>query len=129
MTRGRPVSSFELRPADDLPWRVGILLDLSDSTRLQWPTVRMLTESLGKLIRSEDSLFRLTFDSKVELETTVTDPSQLAALLDSSPRGGLTSLYDAIYQACGHAMFKGGQQPHRSALILFFRWRGQPEPP
>ena len=117
---GRPVPRFELRSADDFPLRVGILLDLSGSTRKQWPKVRsLLTDSLPKLIGPEDSLLLLTFDSKIELQRTVTDPAQLAALVEDSPSGGLTSLYDAVYQACRHAMFEGGQQPHRSALILF----------
>ena len=37
---GQPIPHFELRPAGDLPLRVGIVLDLSDSNQKFWGAVR-----------------------------------------------------------------------------------------
>ena len=116
---GRPIPAFDLRSANDLALRIGVLVDLSDSTGPRWKAVRgALIDSLPKLVGRDDGLFFLTFDSKIELERTVTNPAQIENLIASLRGGGLTSLYDAVYHACGHPMFDGDQQPHRSALIL-----------
>ncbi len=37
---GRPVPNFELRSAADLPLRLAIVLDLSDSTQKAWTAIR-----------------------------------------------------------------------------------------
>jgi Ca-activated chloride channel homolog len=117
---GRPISAFDLRSANDLALRMGVLIDLSDSTSPRWNTVRRaLIDSLPSLLGPDDGLFLLTFDSKIELERTVTDPAQLESLVASLRGGGLTSLYDAVYHACRHPIFEGDRQPHRSALLLF----------
>jgi len=117
---GRPVPRFELRTGADLGLRVAIVIDLSDSTRRSWTTVRAaLTRSMRDVMRADDELFVLTFNSSIELERRVADPADLEAVLGEPGSGGLTALYDAIYQACGRPVFAADGQPHRSALILF----------
>lgn len=117
---GQPISHFELHSAADLPLRVGIVLDLSDSTRKSWPAVRTaLVQSLGQVMRPRDQLLVLAFNSRIEMERTLADPTQLQSALAQPASGGLTALYDAIYHACGHEVFAGDAQPHRSAMILF----------
>jgi Ca-activated chloride channel homolog len=117
---GRPIPHFELRSAADLPLRVGIVLDLSGSTQKSWNAARAtLIQSLGALMRPGDQLLILAFNSKIEMERTMADPAQLETALEQPASGGLTALYDTIYHVCGHSIFVGERQPHRSALILF----------
>lgn len=117
---GQPIPRFELRSAADLPLRIGIVLDLSDSTVRSWATVKStLVRSLQEVMRPNDELLVLAFDSKIELQRTVTDPVQLEAILAYPASGGLTALYDALYQVCDQAVFSDDRAPHRSALILF----------
>lgn len=117
---GQPVPRFELRTAADLRLRVAIVLDLSDSTRKSWPTVRAaLARSLGEVMRPEDELFVLAFNSKIEWEHKLANPAALETVWGDPGRGGLTALYDTIYQACGRALFAADREPHRSALVLF----------
>lgn len=119
LEEGQPIPHFELRSATDLPMRIAIVLDLSDSTVKSWATIgSTLVHSLQQVMRPNDELLVLAFNSKIELERTVTDPAELGAIL-AHPTGGLTALYDALYHACGQAVFSDDREPHRSALILF----------
>ena len=116
---GRPVPSFDLRSASDLPLRVGIVLDLSGSMRKAWPTVRTaLSRSLPQFVRPQDQLLILAFDHKIEVEETISRPQQVA-LVDMPQPGGLTALYDTLCVASREAWFANTGEPRRSALILF----------
>jgi VWFA-related protein len=117
---GQPVEQFVLRPAVDLPLRVGIVLDLSGSTALTWEQVRRaLVESVQQLVRPEDQVLVVTFDRKIELEQTLAKPMELQTLLPAKDTGGLTALYDSLYQTCDDHDFFADGQPRRLALILF----------
>lgn len=117
---GRPVPRFELRTAADLRLRVAIVIDLSDSTRKSWATVRTaLSHSLQDLLRPDDEVMVLAFNSRIELERSVNSPGELETALADPGGGGLTALYDTVYQTCGRSVFAPDGQPHRSALILF----------
>jgi Ca-activated chloride channel family protein len=117
---GQPVPSFELRSAADLPLRIAIVLDLSDSTRRSWVSVRgALTRSLGQLMRSGDQLMVLAFNNKIQLESIVEDPAKLDTVLKDQANGGLTALYDTLFEVCARPVFSDNRDPHRSALILF----------
>ena len=119
LENGQPVSQFNLRSAGDLPLRLGIVLDLSDSTRKTWPLVRSaLQRSVAEVFRPQDRLLLMTFNSKIETERTVTEPDGIAPLLQASMNGGLTALYDSLYAACKNEVFLRDGDPHRSALIL-----------
>lgn len=117
---GQPIPHFELRPAANLPLRIGIVLDLSDSTQKSWGTVRnTLLQSLQRSMRADDELLVSAFNTGIELERTVADPGQLQAALAHPKTGGLTALFDTLYHVCDQAIFTSDQGPHRSALILF----------
>jgi VWFA-related protein len=117
---GQPVPRFELRTAADLRLRVAIVIDLSDSTRRSWATVRTaLSRSLQYVMRPDDEIMVLAFNSRIELEGWVKSPGQLENVLADPGSGGLTALYDAIYQTCGRSVFAADREPHRSAMILF----------
>jgi len=117
---GRPVPRFELRTAADLRLRVAIVVDHSDSTRRSWSTVRSaLSRSLQDVMRPDDEVMVLAFDGRIEMEHWVKDPGDLETVLSASGSGGLTALYDTIYQTCGRPLFATDGEPHRSAMILF----------
>jgi VWFA-related protein len=117
---GQPVPRFELRTASDLGLRVAIVIDLSDSTRRTWTTVRAaLSRSMRDVMRPDDELLVMMFNSSIEVERRVAHPADLEAVLGDPGGGGLTALYDAIYQACGRRVFAADGEPHRSAMILF----------
>jgi len=116
---GRPVQHFDLRSASDLPLRVGVVLDLSQSMEKSWPAVRSaLIDSLQQILRPEDQVVVLGFDNKIELERVLT-PSQKLDLAQIPKGGGLTALYDTLYVACRNGIFAELRQPRRSALIVF----------
>ena len=115
LENGQPVSHFDLRSAADLPLRLGIVLDLSDSTRKSWPVVRSaMNHSVAEVFRPQDRLLLLTFNRRIELEQTVSEPTLIAPLLQAPTEGGLT----AVYSACKHRIFVSDGELHRSALIL-----------
>jgi Ca-activated chloride channel homolog len=116
---GGAIADFQLRSANDLPLRVGVLVDLSDSTHDSWTAVRTaLTQSLEGLVQPQDQILMMTFNSQVQSERVLTSPQELDQTLPES-KGGLTALYDTLYRACQHPLFSDDLQPRRSAIILF----------
>lgn len=117
---GQEVEQFVLRAASDLPLRVGIVIDLSGSTAVTWEQVRKaLMESVQHWLRPEDEVLLVTFDRKIELERTIRQPMELERLLPVKDNGGLTALYDSLYQTCGRGEFFDNAGPRHAALILF----------
>lgn len=116
---GQAIGEFQLRSANDLPLRIGIMLDLSDSTLQSWPAVRSaLTESMKDLVRPGDQILMTSFNTKIQMQMSVARPEELAESLPSSS-GGLTALYDAVYRTSQHPVFSEGGEPRRSAIIVF----------
>ncbi len=121
---GQPIPHFELRSASDLPLRIAIVLDLSDSTVKSWTKVgSTLVQSLQQVMRPSDQLLVLAFNGKIQLERTVTDPVQLGALLTNPATGGLTALYDALYHACNQSVFSDREPAPFRADPVFRRGR------
>ena len=119
LENGQPISQFNLRSGGDLPLRLGIVLDLSDSTRKTWPVLRAaLARSVAEVIRPQDRLLLMTFNSKIETLRTIAEPASLGSALQEPTPGGLTALYDSMFSACRHEIFLQDGEPHRSALIL-----------
>ena len=117
---GQVVSNFELRPASDYPLRMGIMLDLSDSTRKAWPiTEPLLTKFLQDLMRPSDRILLVGFDTRLEMERPLSDPREASSLIHQLRGGGPTALYDSIYSTCQHATFGPQAEPSRSALVVF----------
>ncbi len=117
---GQPIPRFGLRSAADLPLRIAVVLDVSDSTLKAWPAIKgSLSPSLQAVMRPGDELLVLAFNSKVALEETASDAAELERLLANPPAGGLTALYDTVYRVCDQPLFRDELEPHRSAVILF----------
>jgi len=117
---GQPIPRFGLRSAADLPLRIAVVVDVSDSTLKAWTAIKAtLAPSLQAVMRPGDELLVVAFNNKVALEKMAFDPVELERLLANPPAGGLTALYDTVYQVCDRPLFRDELEPHRSAVILF----------
>jgi VWFA-related protein len=87
----------------ELPLRIGILMDTSNSVRDRF---RFEQEAAIEFIRSvlrveRDKAFLVSIDTRAELVVDFTnDPYALAEGVRGMRAGGGTALYDAIYYAC-----------------------------
>ncbi|MCS7315138.1 MAG: VWA domain-containing protein [Bryobacterales bacterium] len=99
----RPQKILEFTAETDLPLRIALLLDTSNSVR---PRFRFIQEAAIEFLNSVmrpryDKALVVSFDTTVELVSDLTeDAEKLAAAIRELRPGGGTSLYDAIYFAC-----------------------------
>lgn len=99
----KPQIIQEFTAESDLPLRLGILIDTSNSIRDRF---RFEQEAAIEFIKEVvhvpvDKALVVSFDSSTELVSDlISDPAKLeAAIRDLRPGGG-TALYDAVYFAC-----------------------------
>ena len=106
----------------NLPLRIGILIDTSNSIRDRFRFQQeAATDFVNTVIRpGEDKGMVVSFDSTAELISDLTDSTeQLGRAIHSLRPGGGTSLYDAIYFACKEKLM--GDQPRdkfRRAIVM-----------
>jgi len=87
----------------DLPLRLGMLLDTSNSIRgrLDFEKEAAFNFLFDVLRRDKDQTFLMTFDSAPEMQQDYTgDIERLRSAIQKQRAGGGTALYDAIYDAC-----------------------------
>jgi VWFA-related protein len=107
----------------DLPLRVGILIDTSNSVRerLHFEEEAAI-DFLNQALRpDQDQAFVLGFDVEPQIVQDYTDDvDKLSTAIRSLQAGGTTALYDAIYYACKQKMIIEPQpQPYiRRVLII-----------
>jgi VWFA-related protein len=93
----------EFSAETDLPLRLGILVDTSNSIRDRF---KFEQEAASEFVRSvmrsrEDKAMVVSFDSTAELVTDlIADETKTEEAIRSLRPGGGTALYDAIYFAC-----------------------------
>ena len=107
----------------DLPLRVGLLVDSSNSVRDRFRFEQEAAiEFLNQIVRPRsDRAFVLGFDTTAEITQDFTDNSELLSRGVRALRpGGGTALYDAVYFACRDKLLKSEQAggPARRAIIL-----------
>jgi VWFA-related protein len=93
----------EFTAESDLPLRIAILIDTSNSIRDRFRFEQQAAvDFIQSVIRPrQDKGMLVSFDSAAELVSDlVDDPEKLAAAVRSLRPGGGTALYDAIYFAC-----------------------------
>ena len=93
----------EFTAESDLPLRLGILIDTSNSVRDRFRFEQdAAAEFLRTVMRAHlDKAILVRFDTRAELVTDlIDDPHQLEAGIRSLRPGGGTALYDAIFYAC-----------------------------
>lgn len=106
------------------PLRVGLILDTSNSARLQLKFEKEAASSfvfnMLRGIHSQNRIFLQTFDSKSAIVQDFTNnPDALNDKINSLKAGGGKALYDAVYDACQEEMAKGGpREANRRVLVL-----------
>ena len=99
----KPQSILEFTAETDLPLRLAILIDTSNSIRDRF---RFQQEAATDFVRSvvqrdRDKAIVVSFDSSAELVADLTDDlSKLENAIQDLRPGGGTALYDAIFYAC-----------------------------
>jgi len=118
----KPQTIAEFTAETDLPLRLGILIDTSNSIRDRFKFEQEAAVSFIRSVvhRGHDKAMVVSFDTSPELVTDlVDDVDQLEGGIRKLRPGGGTSMYDAIYFACRDKLSK--DQPRhkfRRAFVL-----------
>jgi len=87
----------------DLPLRIGMLLDTSNSVRdrIKFEQDASVNFLFSVLRRNKDEAFVMTFDDEPQIVQSFTgDTGALRDQITRTRAGGGTAIYDAIYEAC-----------------------------
>jgi VWFA-related protein len=119
----RPVEDIRsFRLEKDLPLRVGLLIDASNSIRDRFKFEQeSAIEFLNETVRPRyDKAFIVGFDTVVEITQDFTDSSEaLSRGVRALRPGGGTALYDALYKACRDKLLNTSETGSvRRAIIL-----------
>jgi VWFA-related protein len=118
----KPQTIQEFTAETDLPLRIAILIDTSNSIRDRFKFEQEAAVAfINSVIRPrEDKAMIVSFDTSAELASDLADdPEKLAKTIRNLRPGGGTSLYDAIYFACRDKLIE--DQPRhkfRRAVII-----------
>ncbi len=120
---GKPVAQINsFRKETNLPLRVGLLIDASNSVRDRFRFEQeSAIEFLNQIIRPKfDKAFVIGFDTTAEVTQDFTDDTdQLGKGVRMLRPGGGTAMYDAIYYACRDKLLKeNAGTATRKAIIL-----------
>jgi Ca-activated chloride channel homolog len=99
----RPQVIQEFSAETDLPLRLGMLIDTSNSVRDRFKFEQQAaTEFIHSVMNgSRDKAMVVSFSNEAELVSDlVEDPSKVVKAIDELRPGGGTALYDAIFYAC-----------------------------
>ncbi len=117
-----PVSIVDFRSETDLPLRVGLLIDASNSVRDRFRFEQEAANYfLTQIVRPKyDRAFVLGFDTTPEITQDFTnDTVSLGRGIRMLRPGGGTAMYDALYYACRDKLMKSKDSgPVRRAIIL-----------
>jgi Ca-activated chloride channel family protein len=118
----KPQSIVEFTAESDLPLRLAILIDTSNSIRERFRFQQeAATDFINTVVRAhEDKAIVVSFDTSAELVADLTDDTEkLTNAIRSLRPGGGTALYDAIFFACRDKLMQ--DQPRhkfRRAMVI-----------
>jgi len=118
----KPQSITEFTSETDLPLRLAILVDTSNSIRDRFRFIQeAAVEFVNSVVRPrQDRAMVVSFDSSTELVADLSDDTEkLDSLIRDLRPGGGTSLYDAIFYSCRDKLT--AEQPrskYRRAMII-----------
>jgi VWFA-related protein len=118
----RKQTILEFAAESDLPLRIALLIDTSNSVRDRFKfELEAASQFLTSVIRKErDKALIYGFDTQAELVQDLTDDTELLGkkLRDMRPGGG-TALYDAIFVACrDRLMLDKPRHKFRRAVVV-----------
>jgi len=118
----KPQNILEFIAESNLPLRLGILIDSSNSVRDRFKFQQeAAVEFVNSVIRpKEDRAIVVSFDNQVELRADLTgDIDKLSNTIRDMRAGGGTALFDAVYYACKDKLMQ--DQPlfkFRRAMVI-----------
>jgi Ca-activated chloride channel family protein len=116
-----PQSVVALQAAKEMPLRIGLLIDTSNSqakSDLYQPGVRAALNFLDQVLSGpDDKAFIVNASSDVRATDFLNRDRLVKLKVDTTPGGG-TALYDAIYFSCRERMKPDTAQPARRVLVL-----------
>ncbi len=118
----KPQNILEFIAESNLPLRLGILIDSSNSVRDRFKFQQeAAVEFITSVIRpKEDRAIVVSFDNQVELRADLTgDVEKLSQTVRDLRAGGGTALFDAVYYACKDKLMQ--DQPlfkFRRAMVI-----------
>src|SRR5580698_7095060 len=118
----QPQSIVEFTAETDLPLRMAILIDTSNSIRERFKFQQeAASDFINTVLRPrQDKVTIVSFDMSAELVADLTDDTEkLAKAIQDLRPGGGTALYDAIYFACRDKLMQ--DQPmnkFRRAMVI-----------
>jgi Ca-activated chloride channel family protein len=98
----------------DLPLRIGMLLDTSNSIRdrLKFEQEAAVDFLYSVLRRGKDQAFAMTFDDEPQIiQPFTSDGGLLRDEINKTRAGGGTAVYDAIYEACSKQLSNPPRPP------------------
>src|SRR5215469_3522144 len=120
----KPAQSIRsFRSETNLPLRVGLLVDASNSIRDRFKFEQEAAiEFLNQIIHQQDQAFILGFDTTPEVTQNFTNNTEaLSKGVRMLRPGGGTAMYDAIYYACRDEIMakdKGNIETRRAIILL-----------
>jgi Ca-activated chloride channel family protein len=117
----RPQSIIEFTAEADLPLRLAILIDTSNSIRDRFKFQQEAAiEFVNSVMRPQDRAVVVSFDTGAELVADLTsDNNKLAAAIRGLRPGGGTALFDAIFFACRDKLMQDQpQHKFRRAMVI-----------
>ncbi len=117
----KPQKIMEFTSETDLPLRLAILIDTSNSIRDRFRFQQeAATNFINSVMREQDKATLVSFDTSAEVITDLTnDTNALERGVRELRPGGGTALYDAIYLACKEKLMR--DQPmykFRRAMVI-----------
>jgi len=117
----KPQNILEFTSETDLPLRLAILIDTSNSIRDRFHFQQeAATNFINSVVRSQDKATVVSFDTAAELVADLTnDTHKLENAVRGLRPGGGTAFYDAIYFACKEKLMQ--DQPmykFRRAMVI-----------
>jgi Ca-activated chloride channel family protein len=116
-----PRSPVAIRTASEVPLRLGILIDTSNSesaSRLYRPGLAAIAELVPRLLTGrEDRVFVVNFDSTPKA-TAFMDREAFLKFQTNVRLGGATAFFDAVYLASKDRMEADATQPARRVLVI-----------
>jgi len=116
-----PASIVRFESSSDLPLRIGILIDRSDSVLRRFGFEKEFASSLLErlLNPAQDLGFIMPFNDRPALAQDLTpDVQRLTSALHDIPNGGATAIYDAVLRGCQTLETKNDRTTARRVLIL-----------
>jgi Ca-activated chloride channel homolog len=106
------------------PVVVGFLMDLSNSTRIQWKDIQSAAVDLVDTLMPGDkkySGYLIGYSTEADLKVnTTSDPEKIVQKLRTLKPGGGAALYDALYEAFTNRALVPGEpfEPRRVVVII-----------